>query len=32
MKVHDAADLAGKRDELERLVRAWCDWKSPVTL
>lgn len=30
MKVHDAADLAGKQVELEGLVRAWCDWKSPV--
>lgn len=28
MKVFDAADLALKREELQRLVRAWCDWKS----
>jgi hypothetical protein len=28
MKVVDEADLAAKTPELERLVVAWCDWKS----
>ena len=28
MKIFDEADLAAKTDELERLVRAWCDWKT----
>lgn len=29
MKFVDAADLEAKRAELQRLVVAWCDWKSP---
>ena len=28
MKFVDADDLALKTEELERLVVAWCDWKS----
>lgn len=28
MKFVDAADLASKKAELERMVVAWCEWKS----
>jgi len=28
MRIEDAADLKAKQEDLEQVVRAWCQWKS----